>query len=113
MLDEKRGMYTPDLLELNKNIALITMPTANMNKETRKATRDRLFNAMKSGVFAEAMKYDVGARFMFKSYDKKTGNFCLTSAGVPKSFGGRYLTRVPVEIYFGIDKTTVTPVQQQ
>ena len=105
-----RGMYSPDYLELNKCVAMITMPTNNMNGDTRKAVRNRLLAAVKAGVFETAFKHEPNSRFMFKNYDKKTGCFTLTNKGVPYRYGGQYLANKEVEIYFGIDEVRVVPV---
>lgn len=105
-----RGMYSPDYLELNKCVAMITMPTNNMSGDTRKAVRDRLLAAVKAGVFATAFQHEPNSRFMFKNYDKKTGCFTLTNKGVPYRYGGQYLANKEVEIYFGIDEVRVVPV---
>lgn len=104
-----KGMYTQDYLELNKVVALSTMPTNNMNSETRKAARDRLLEAMKTGVFENALKMAPNSRFMFKpgSYDKKTGSFVLTNVGVPFRFGGPRLSTKNVEITFGIKEVKI------
>lgn len=105
-----RGMYSPDYLELNRCVAMITMPTNSMNSETRKAIRDRLLAAVKVGVFTWAFQHEPNSRFMFKNYDKKTGCFTLSNKGVPYRYGGHYLAKKEVEIYFGIDEVRVVPV---
>lgn len=105
-----RGMYSPEFLELNRCVAMITMPTNNMSGEIRKKVRDRLLAALKAGVFATAFQHEPNSRFMFKNYDKKTGCFTLTNKGVPYRYGGQYLAKREVEIYFGIDETRVVPV---
>lgn len=110
MLDKVRGMYSEELMELNRNIALITMPTKNMDADTRKKVRDRLFAALNSGVFKAAHDIEPNARFMFKNYDKKTGTFTLTNQGVPKFFGTVCESKNIVEINFGIDQTTVNKI---
>lgn len=110
MLEGVRGMYSNELKELNKCVALISMPTRSMNAEIRKKVRDRLFAAKNAGVFDKANKYDSNSRFVFKSYDKKTGCFTLSNAGVPKFFGTPCASQTVVEINFGIDQTTVNIV---
>lgn len=110
MLDKVRGMYSNELMELNRNVALITTPTKNMDADTRKKVRDRLFAALNSGVFKAALDIEPNARFMFKNYDKKTGTFTLTNQGVPKFFGTVCESKNIVEINFGIDKTTVNKI---
>lgn len=107
MLDPKKGLYTPNFLELNKRIALITMPTRNMNSNTRKAIRDRLMDAMKKGVFDKALSYDPNSRFVFKSYDKKSGLFVLSNEHVPKMFGEPCTSTKKIEIRFAYDTATV------
>lgn len=110
MLDKVRGMYSDELMELNRNVALITMPTKNMDADTRKKVRDRLFAALNSGVFKAARDIEPNARFMFKNYDKKTGTFTLTNLGVPRFFGKWCESKNIVEINFGIDQTTVNKI---
>lgn len=105
-----RGMYSPDFLDLNKCVSLITMPTGSMSNEIRKQVRDRLMNAMKAGVFASAFSIDPRSRFMFKDYDKKTCCFTLTNKGVPFRYGGQYLATKEIEIYFGIDEAKVVTI---
>ena len=106
MLDPKDGMYTPDYLELNKFVAIITMPTNNMNGETRREMRNRLKAAMAAGVFASALDYDPNSRFRVTGYNKKTKEFVLTNEGVPFRFGGPVLSTRPVKIFFRADGTT-------
>lgn len=108
MLDGMRGMYSNEMRELNKCIALITMPTKNMDADTRKKIKDRLFAAMRGGVFKKAFDMEPNSRFIFKSYDKKTKCFTLSNVGVPKYFGTLCVSKGVVEINFGIDQTTVT-----
>ena len=110
MLDKVRGMYSNELMELNRNVALITTPTKNMDADTRKKVRDRLFAALNSGVFKAALDIEPNSRFMFKNYDKKTGCFTLTNQGVPKYFGTVCTSKNIVEINFGIDQTTVNKI---
>lgn len=99
------SMYTKDYMELNKHVAIITMPTSHMNSETRKAVRDRLLNAMRSGLFEEAAKIDQFARFRFvpKSYNKQTLEFELSSQGVPYRFCGPCMSKKNITIKFGKD----------
>lgn len=106
MLNNRESMYTPDFMELNKCIALITMPTQNMNKETRKAIQNRLMAAMKAGVFKAVHKADEYSRFIFKHYDKKDQSFVLTNAGVPYRFGGVPQHQKNIEIVFASDGKT-------
>ena len=107
MLDPRDGMYTPDFLELNKCIALITMPTNNMNGDIRRAVRDRLKAAMNAGVFANAFKIDSKSRFRFKNYDKKTQTFVLTNEGTPFRFGTPVQSTKVINIVFSADKVTI------
>lgn len=106
MLDERKSMYSPEFRELNAIVSLITMPTNNMNRETRKSTQNRLVKAMQAGVFAQAKQKDQGSRFMFKSYDKKTGEFVLTNVGVPIAYDGPIVSSIPIEIHFESGGTT-------
>lgn len=110
MLDPRDGMYTPDFLELNKCIALITMPTNNMNGDIRRAVRDRLKAAMNAGVFANAFKIDPKSRFRFKNYDKKTQAFVLTNEGTPFRFGTPVQSTKVIEITFSAENVTIDTI---
>ena len=103
---EPSKMYTKDLLELNKYVALITMPTNNMNSDSRKAVRNRLLAAMKADVFKKALERDPKARFRFGNYDKKTMEFVLTTAGTPYRFCGPCLATKSIKLEFKADGTT-------
>ena len=107
MLQGVRSMYTPDFMELNKNVAIITMPTNNMNKDIRLAVRNRLMAAMEAGVFEAAKKIDPYARFRFKHYDKKTQSFTLTTAGTPYRFCGPVQSTREIEIEFNAEGKTI------
>lgn len=104
-----RFMYTPELVRLNQYVALITMPTNNMNKETRTIVRDRLLRAVNEGVFEEALKHDPYSRFRFVpgKYNKKTLEFTLSNKGVPYRFGGTCKSTKEIEIAFGDGNTVV------
>lgn len=106
MLEPKNGMYTPDYLELNKFVAIITMPTNNMNGDTRREMRNRLKAAMNAGVFASALANDPNSRFRITGYNKKSKEFTLTNEGVPFRFGGPVLSTKPIKIHFKADGTT-------
>lgn len=105
---EPSKLYTRDYLELNKYVSLITMPTSNMNSESRKAVRDRLLKALKEGVFKKALASDPKARFRFEPgcYDKKTMAFKLTTTGTPYRFCGPCLASKKIELNFGADGKT-------
>lgn len=107
MLDKNKSMYTKDFMQLNKCVALITMPTNNMNKETRVAVRERLMAAMKDGVFAAIHEKDSKSRFMFKSYSKKDQSFVLTNEGVPFRYCDICRSINPIEIVFDADGKTI------
>lgn len=102
MLDGRKPLYTGDFMELNKNVALITMPTNNMNRDVRVMVRDRLMKAMKDGVFDEVHKVDPYARFRFKpdGFDKDTLGFVLSNAGIPYRFCGPCASTKNIEIVF-------------
>lgn len=106
MLKDERPMYTSEYMDLNKRVALITMPTQHMNRDIRKATQERLMKAMKAGVFDTAIKESPNSRFMFKPgcYDKKKSTFVLTNVGVPCAFCGPVAYSKPIEIVFGFDE---------
>lgn len=107
MLDERNGMYTPDYRDLNKLVAMVTVPTQHMNGDTRKHIRDRLFAAKRSGVFDAALKIDPGSRFRFVDFNKKDMTFKLSNEGVPKFFGTPPVSIIPIEIDFGKDTCTL------
>lgn len=100
-LNEKDGMYTSDYLRLNKFVALISMPTNNMNGDIRKSVRNRLKAAMDAGVFEEALKHDPNSRWRFDSFDRATRSFVLTNAGTPYRFGQKVSSSKRVDISFG------------
>ncbi len=107
----QRPMIRNDIFELNKYMAVITIPRKNMDAETRKKIEDRLIAAMKAGVFGEAKKYDPKARFRVKdnTYNKKDNTFTLTTKGMRPAFGSNELCNVLIEIEFGPDgKTKLT-----
>ncbi len=106
MLEPSR-MYTKELLALNKYVALITMPTNNMNSESRKAVRDRLLAAMKADVFKKVLEKDPKARFRFDNYKKETMEFTLTTAGTPYRFCGPCMATKKIKIDFRADGTAV------
>lgn len=106
MLEPSR-MYTKELLALNKYVALITMPTNNMNSESRKAVRDRLLAAMKAGVFKKVLEKDPKARFRFDNYKKETMEFTLTTAGTPYRFCGPCMATKTIKIDFKADNTAI------
>lgn len=103
---EPSRMYTKDLLELNKYVALITMPTNNMNSDSRKAVRNRLLAAAKADVFKKALERDPKARFRFDKYDKETKAFILTTAGTPYRFCGPCMAMKTIKLEFRADGTT-------
>ena len=103
---EPSRMYTKDLLELNKYVALITMPTNNMNSDSRKAVRNRLLAAAKADVFKKALERDPKARFRFDKYDKETKAFILTTAGTPYRFCGPCMATKTIKLEFRADGTT-------
>ena len=107
MLNERDGLYTADFRELNKVVAMITVPNQHMNGDTRKKIRDRLFNAKKSGVFDAALKVDPGSRFRFVDYNKKDNSFKLSNVGVPKMYGTMPVSTIPIEIEFGADSCKI------
>lgn len=102
-----RGMYNHDYMELNKCVALITMPSHQMSRDIRKSIQDRLMAAMKAGVFAAALKHDPNSRWRFEDFNKDTKEFVLTNAGVPFRFGGQVLSTKKVDISFTKDGVNV------
>lgn len=105
-LNFRESMYRPNFMELNKNVALITRPTQNMDKETRDLITNRLMSAMEKGVFKEVHKVDGYSRFIFKHYDKKDNSFVLSNMGVPYRFGGDPHNKKNIEIIFASDSKT-------
>ena len=106
MLEKHRTMYTDNFRILNTHVAMITMPTQHMNRDTRKAVQNRLMKAMEAGVFDQAKKDDPASRFIFTSYDKKTGSFVLSNVGVPVAYDGPVCSSIPIEIHFMPDNQT-------
>lgn len=107
-----RFMYTPELVRLNQYVALITMPTNNMNKESRTIVRNRLLHAVEAGVFEEALKQDPYSRFRFVpgKYNKKTLEFTLSNKGVPYRFCDTCKSTKDIEIVFGENNSTTVNV---
>ena len=109
----QRQMFRNDIFELNKFMAVITIPRKNMDAETRKKIEDRLIAAMKAGVFNAARQYDPKARFRVKdnSFNKKNNTFTLTTKGMRPAFGSNELCNVLIEIDFGTGgETKVTKI---
>ena len=108
----EKPLYTHDYMELNKKVALITLPTNIMNRETRQAVTGRLMAAYKAGVFDAALKDNPYARFRFKNYKKDTQEFTLTTQGVPYRFCEQVRSTDIVDIDFTADgKTNVKLIQ--
>ena len=109
----QRQMFRNEIFELNKFMAVITIPRKNMDAETRKKIEDRLIAAMKAGVFNAARQYDPKARFrvMDNSFNKKDNTFTLTTKGMRPAFGSNELCNVLIEIDFGTGgETKVTKI---
>lgn len=104
---DRKPTYPNDVIELNKRVALITIPYNLIDDENKQKVRDRLMNAYKMGVFDHLLTPVPGARFRYvkKTMDKDKGyEFYLTTDGVPHYFGGPYYASNPiVTIRFGAD----------
>ena len=96
--DIKQGMYTEDFRELNKYVALITIPTKDITPQNRKAIQNRLIALYKHGVFNTMCKRDRGSRFIITNYNKDNGTFVLSNKGVPKNYGGPVVSKEIITI---------------
>lgn len=93
-------MYSEDDFELNKLVAMITLPKRDIgnNKEVEEAIRTRLTNAMKAGYLQDILKNIPYGRFKFKedsvfgTIDKHSKkpitNFTITTENVPQFYAG-------------------------
>lgn len=99
VIDTFKPMYTDEYIELNKNVALITMPTDKIDRELKNLIRNTLLKALNNGVFAEAKNIDPNSRFVFKYLDEYK-NFTLTNKGVGAFYGAPCSSTIEVEINF-------------
>lgn len=82
-----KGMYTDDFRNLNKYVALITMPTSKNGPEDRKYMQKRLVDLYKGNIYEDALMGS-NARFRVAEYIKSSGTILLDTAGVPSNYGG-------------------------
>ena len=85
-----KPMYTPEFLDLNAHVAMITLNSLNVNADDRRYIHDRLLKGMAIGIFNEVRHNDPLTRFRIARYDKKTKTIILDSAGVPLNYGQKY-----------------------
>lgn len=98
-------MYSEDDFELNKLVAMITLPKRDIgnNKEVEEAIRTRLTNAMKAGYLQDILQNIPYGRFKFKedsvfgTIDKHSKkpitNFTITTENVPQFYAGPFNSR--------------------
>lgn len=99
-----RGMYTEDFRNLNKFVALITIPTDKNSAADRKYIQNRLVDLYKSGVFSDALAIVPGSRFRVAEYNKPSGTILLDTALVPANFGGVYVPNERIQLKITKDK---------
>lgn len=94
-----RGMYTDDFRNLNKYVALITMPTNKNGPEDRKYMQKRLVDLYKANIYEDVLMGST-ARFRVAEYIKSSGTILLDTAGVPTNYGGSIPTidRIQIKI---------------
>ena len=107
--NERDGLYREDYRKLNNFIALITIPTKDINNNERKAIQNRLVDLYKNNFFN--MVYATNSRFRIESYDKKNGEFIITNIGVPPFYGAPVDTSV-TSLRFNVkmNEKTVIPI---
>ena len=106
---QESRLYSKELIEVNKIVEMITMPTGAMkNSENRKAVRNRIIEAFRKGVFRESVAKNPHIRFRFKNYDIKSNYFTLTSKDVPYRFGAPVMSNAEIIIEFK-EQTVVNP----
>lgn len=101
---DTRGMYSEDFRNLNKFVALITIPTDKIQAADRKYIQNRLVDLYKSGVFTDALATVPGSRFRVAEYNKGSSTILLDTAGVPANFGGQYIPNERVQLKVTKDK---------
>lgn len=106
-VDGVRGMYSEDFRNLNKFVALITIPTDKNSPADRKYIQNRLVELYKNGVFSEALATAPGARFRVIEYNKNSGAILLDTAGVTNYFGGQYIPNERIQLKITKDKCKV------
>lgn len=82
-----RGMYTDDFRNLNKYVALITMPTNKNSPEDRKYMQNRLVDLYKANIYEDALMGS-NARFGVVEYIKSSGTILLDTTGIHTNYGG-------------------------
>ena len=106
---QESRLYSKELIEVNKIVEMITMPTGAMkNSENRKAVRNRIIEAFRKGVFRESVAKNPHIRFRFKNYDIKSNYFTLTSKDVPYRLGAPVMSNADITIEFK-EQTVVNP----
>ena len=99
-----RGMYSEDFRNLNKFVALITIPTDKNSAADRKYIQNRLVDLYKSGVFSDALATVPGSRFRVAEYNKSSGTILLDTTLVPANFGGVYVPNERIQLKISKDK---------
>lgn len=94
----QRRMFGNTKFELNKFMAVITIPT-KYGKEVRETITRHCVEAMNAGVFTEAKKCDPTARFRFDKFTDKD-NFTLTTDRMSPEFGSAAICQRLIEIEF-------------
>ena len=98
----KRPMYNQTFKSLNTKVALISIPTKNLNAEERNSIYDFLIKKlMNDGYLDKALSMAPGSRFVFSSpkiEKNDLGTFQLINEGVPCFYGTMPNQVIPVII---------------
>lgn len=89
-----KPLFNPNYMELNKVVALITIPTNKIRKDDRKYIQSRLMDVF---VKTDILKKYLG-RSRFKVNAFNNGTITLTSAGIPLNYGNPVVSADNVEI---------------
>lgn len=109
----EKELYYENWKELNRYVALISMPTKRMNAESRKATQNVLKALHSAGVLEEARRIAPNTRLVFSNAYKSPNDFVLTNVNlqtgqwVPEFFGYAPVKSVPLEIHVEGKKVTI------
>ena len=102
-----KGLYSEDFRNLNCIVALITIPTNKIGAADRKYIQNRLVTLYKSGVLTDVLSTNPGARFRVADFNKSSNTIILDTEGVPKTFGGQYVSNERIQLKVTADKCKV------
>lgn len=95
---DQKGLFSDDFLNTNKYVALITIPTRNVDKAGRKNIQTILTSMCKNGAFSTALSESPYARFRIADHNPATNTIILDTAGVPYRFGTAAIPHNRVQI---------------